>query len=168
MKRVLLSITMVVFLLIPIVSLSGIFSGGAVYAQGGTTDFLESCPPGVVSDTCQPPTLQQIEFTLVRLLYALWGSAGIIFLGLAIYNGFQYMFAGGEEEKLRELRGKAIQWLVGLFLIFLAVPIVSTIMKIFIADGQCFGQLRDPGFSFFFPDVCTQGDAPLPQVSPTP
>lgn len=154
----------VLFFLIPVF-------GNISYAQGSQTDFLTSCPPGVVSKDCQPPTLQQIEFTLVRFLYAIWGSAGIIFLVLMIYNGYLYMFSGGDEEKIREARTRTVQWAIGFVLLFISVPIVSTIMKIFIKEGECFGQLTDPGFSFFFADVCTSGD-PVPSflvpASPVP
>src|SRR3989344_4537917 len=167
MSKAFFRIILVVYLLSSLAVAATLHTGVAerVFAQGGTTDFLTSCPPGNVSAECNPPTFRQLEFTLVRLIYALWGFSGVIFLALMLYNGYLYMFSGGDEEKIREAQKRMVQWLVGIFLIFLSVPIVSTVMKIFIGDGICYGQLQDPGFTFFFYDVCTSGDAPLP--SPT-
>lgn len=131
----------------------------SVEAQGGDTGFVQDCPPGEISDNCNPPTLQQVEFIAVRLVYFIWGGAGLLFFFFLARAGFIYLYSGNDPGKIEEVRGMIVRWFLGLFLLFFSRPIVATVMSELVGESSaCFANLQDPGFTFFFNDVCTEGD----------
>lgn len=128
------------------------------HAQGGQTDFIESCPVDSVSPDCNPPTFQQIEYMFVRLIYFLWISGGIIFGFFLAYAGWMYFSSLGEQDKMAEARDRASKWLISVLLYFFSRPIVATMMHEFVSDNvNCYAELNEPGFTFFFPTACTSG-----------
>lgn len=149
--RILLAIIiMLTFLVTP-------FAVGEVYATGAVT---APCDIDTVDPNCDPPQLQEIEYFAVRILYIIWAAGGLVFLILMIIIGFTWMTSGGDEGKIATAKKRAGQWIVGFLLYFLSQPIVGTLMKGLIAPGDkdCFKNLNTPGFTFFFADVCTEGD----------
>lgn len=156
-------ILIVFTILLIVLSGAALLGSQTVFAQGGETDFIDSCDPNFDSDgdgnpdinpDCNPPTLQQIEFIVVRVLYAAWGFGGLGWGGYLIFIGTR--FFSGDPQKIEEAKKRITMWIVGIFLFFLAVPILSTLMGILVNDSSvCFQELTDPGFTFFFRDVCT-------------
>jgi hypothetical protein len=122
--------------------------------------FAEQCAPGVTPRDCgvntkdcipcEPPSLPSLELLGVRVIGVVYVLTGIIFFGIFIYNSYLYMFNNVENAKKR-----MIQWIIGFLMIMFSQPIVATVMDVMInSDAQCFESVKDPGFTFFFPQVC--------------
>ena len=62
--------------------------------------------------------------------YAL-GLIGLIFLALMIYSGFQWMTAGGNEEKVESAKKRITQAAIGLALVMLSYLIVYWVINFF-------------------------------------
>ena len=108
---------------------------------------------------CDPPALPDLELFAVQTLGVVWGLTGIAFFGLFIYNAYLYMF-----NKVEDAKKRMTQWIIGLLMILFAQPVVSTVMKLIVSDTTtCYAELRQPSFTFFFPNVCT--DETTPSVS---
>lgn len=154
MKKILLSSLISLFTLSLILGLN--FT--SVYAQGGETDFVTSCPPDSVTEDCQPPTLQQFEFLAAQILYIAWGLGGFLWLGYFIYIASKYM--RGNPQEIEDAKKRFGLWLGGIVLYYLSYVVIAQIMG-FLIGGQggnsdCFNQFDGtPGFTFFFPTVCT-------------
>jgi hypothetical protein len=113
------------------------------------------CPTGLA--VLKPPKLQQLQIWFYRVLYAIWGFvAGFSFLTL-VYLGYRYMLRGGTSDtELVKLRKDILNYVIGFALVFLAVPILSTIFRLMqINDNVACYQVSMPGFQFFFEDLCT-------------
>lgn len=111
------------------------------------------------SSDCPPPTFQVIEFVVVRVIYFMWGFTGVIFMIFLLRIGWMYYFSNGEQERIAEARRMAVRWFIGLLIIFFARPLIATVMSELVADNDnCFDNLNDPGFTFFFEEACTDGD----------
>ena len=65
------------------------------------------------------------------------------------------LYFSGDQQKISTAKKRIGLWLIGFIMYYLATPMVGVAMNALIADNDCFGQLRDPGFTFFFDDVCT-------------
>jgi hypothetical protein len=120
--------------------------------------------------------LQQAEFLVGQGIAALYGLTSVIFIGAFIYNGFiyilgyfpesKYWFAGATIENASE---KMIQWVVAIIIVLVSYPLVFTIITFLIPAGStCYDNLRVPGFTFFFPSVCTTGDTNASPTTPPP
>lgn len=126
-----------------------------VLAQGGQTDFIDDCPVDSINPDCRPPTLQTFEFVLVRFIYIAWALGG--FLWLAYFILIASTFFTSDSNKIEEGKGRFNRWLIGIALFYLSRMIISSVMSTMIADSSnCYEQFDGtPGFTFFFPDVCT-------------
>lgn len=126
-----------------------------VLAQGGDTNFVESCPPNAVSEDCQPPTLQTLEFLVVRIIYAAWALGGFFWLGYFIFIATKYL--RGDPQQIEDAKKRFGIWVVGIFVYYLSYVIVGQFMSLLIKDGSaCYNQFDGtPGFTFFFAQVCT-------------
>lgn len=145
---------LVKFLIILICALSFVSSFVLpVYAQGGDPGSIENCSTEVVDGNCQPPTLQGAEFLVVRLLYFGWLFGGFLWTAFLIAIAIDYF--SGDPQKIQNAKKRFGLWIGGFVLYYLSVTIVEIPMKLIIADNECYGELRDPGFTFFFSDVCT-------------
>lgn len=157
--------TSLVFFSIVFMIFSPLLSIPLVNAQ--STDYLASCPVGSTDLNCNPPTLIEVQYTVVRLIYATWACGGFIFLILLLLIGWTYMTSGGDSGKIEEAKKRGGQWIIGFLLFFLSRAIVATMMRGLIGDNPCYNTLRDPGFTFFFNDVCTDGDQVVPTAPTT-
>lgn len=107
------------------------------------------------SEICEPPTIREIQYLVTRIIYAAWAFGGIVFMVLLVVIGGIYLTSAGDQQKVETAKKRAGQWVVGLFLYFLAQPITATLMRGLVSsDASCFENLQDPGFTFFFPTVC--------------
>lgn len=103
----------------------------------------------------KPPQLRVIEIWFVRIVAILWAFSGIAFTGLLMWIGFKYMTAFNNEYVLGEVIKDFRKWMVGLGLIFLSYPFLTTFFRILpLSNSQCYEDIALPGFQFFFPTVC--------------
>ncbi len=70
-----------------------------------------------------------IETTAGQLIAIFLGFLGILFLSLVIYSGWQWMTAGGNEEKVSEAKQRIKNAVLGLALIFFAYIISNLVFK---------------------------------------
>ena len=115
------------------------------------TDFL--CPPGTSISKCQELKLQEVYNnsygTTAEAVTALTVSEkigiiisymlaflGVIFLVLVIYSGFQWMTAGGNEEKVENSKKRIIQASIGLALVLFSYMIVYWVIMFFYSQPE--------------------------------
>lgn len=149
-KNLVLSLFLTFFLTLTILGVRSI----PVSAQGGNTDFLGTCSTDNIDVDCKPPTLQQFEFLVVKLIYAAWGLGGFIWMGYFMFIVFTYFT--GDQNKIEEAKKRLGRWFLGFVLFYLSWVIIANVMGVLIADGtDCFEEFNGtPGFKFFFPEVC--------------
>lgn len=110
-----------------------------------------------------PPTLQQLEVWFVRILYVVWAAVGSLSFLLLVGVGYEYMIRGGtSDQELVKLRKRIINYVIGFALVFLAVPILTSVFNLLGIndDVDCYN-VNMPGFQFFFTDLCTGTEARL-------
>jgi hypothetical protein len=108
----------------------------------------------------KPPTLQQLEIWFVRLVYIVWAIVGSFSFLMLVYLGYMYMLKGGtSDQALVDLRRRIVNYVIGVILVFLAVPILTTFFRFLNIDGgvECykFATSGEITFKFFFPELCT-------------
>ncbi len=103
-----------------------------------------------------PPTLQQIEIWVRKIIYYVWLLVGTYSFLMLVYLGYQYMLTRGDVTKITEIRKRIINYIIGFLLVFLAVPILSTVFRVLGIDRSvdCY-DVAMPGFQFFFANLCT-------------
>lgn len=150
-KQIFLSVSLTMFLSFSMLGLRTF----PVLAQGGETGFVDNCPIGSISPECKPPTLQQLEFLVVRLIYAGWALGGLIWT--AYFMLIAKLYFTSDQGKIEEAKGRFGRWIVGLALFYLSRPLIGSFMEVLIKDGTgCYDSFDGtPAFTFFFPDVCT-------------
>jgi hypothetical protein len=103
----------------------------------------------------KPPPLKIAQIWFVRVIYVLWGVAGVVFTFLLISIGAQYMLSFGNDKAVGDVIRRFQRWIVGLALIFLSYPILATVFNLLpISKGACYADISIPGFQFFFPEAC--------------
>jgi len=111
----------------------------------------------IIKAYLRPPKLQEIELLFVKVLYSIWAlAASLSFLFLVIL-GYQYLLRGGtSDEELVKLRKRIINFIAGFLLVFLAVPILSTVFRLLGIDNsvKCYN-VSMPAFQFFYANLCT-------------
>jgi len=133
------------------VSLTTIFLASFLFLFSVSPVLAAPCAPGVASTTCEPPTLPQLEQLSVQVIGFVWVITGIVFFAIFVYNGYLYMF-----NKVEDAKKRMMQWIIGLLLILFSQPLITTVMRTMISDqSECYASLREPTFTFFFPQVCT-------------
>ncbi len=111
----------------------------------------------------RPPALQQIEIWFVRILYVIWALVGSFSFFLLVGVGYEYLIRGGtSDQELVKLRKRIINYIIGFVLVFLAIPILTTVFKLLGVNNQvaCYN-VQLPGFQFFFQNVCTGNETLL-------
>ncbi len=111
----------------------------------------------------KPPTLRVLEYWFLRILYAAWALSGIVFTLILVFLGFKYMTSQGDAGAIADVRKRAVNWMIGLALIFLSYPVLHTLFNVIgISKTDCYDQLNLPGFQFFFASACTSGTTTTP------
>lgn len=106
--------------------------------------------------TLKPPTLQILEVWFVRILYIIWAIVGSLSFFYLVVLGYRWMLTRGDVVKITEIRQKIIYYVVGVALVFLAVPILTTIFRLLgINDNVDCYNVEMPAFQFFFANLCT-------------
>lgn len=152
MKIKILSICLTIFLSLSIVGFRLI--PATVNAQGGNTDFLDSCSTDSIDPNCRPPTLQQLEFVVVKLIYSAWSLGGLLWL--VYFINIARLYFTSDPNKIEDAKQRFLRWVTGIALFYLSWAIIGNVMALMIADGtDCFEEFNGtPGFLFFFPEVC--------------
>lgn len=129
-----------------------LFTSVASAVECGINVTPTVCPSGTFCRPCDPPSLPNMELFIVQALGVVWALTGLIFFGLFIYNSYLFMF-----NKIEDSKKRMVQWIIGLLMILFAQPLVATVMKLIITDkSTCYEELRQPTFTFFFPNICTE------------
>ncbi len=123
-----------------------------------------------------PPTLQQIENYFLDIIYIFWAFIGVYAVIQIVWIGIQFMTNATSPERMGNVVSKAMWWLIGLILAFIAIPALHFFFDVLNiqttkcyclkdnATGDCeesgdiVYDLTVPGFTFFFKDACTDGD----------
>ena len=86
-------------------------------------------------------TADQIGFTtadikpqsvIMQIVLAALGFVGLIFLIMIIYAGFQWMTAGGNEEKIKDAKKRLQHSIIGLVIIVAAFAIATYVANILV------------------------------------
>lgn len=131
----------------------------AITTEGGT-NYVCIIDGVRVNAVPRPPTIQVIEIWFVRVLYAVWGITGVVFIFIIMWIGLNYMFALGNAVAQADAIKRFQRWALGLVLIFLSYPGLNTFFNILpISDDYCYEELVEatPGFRFFFAEICDTG-----------
>lgn len=140
---------------------------GRCPASGGQTkceDPEDPSRPGKPGDpgclaaiaTLKPPTLQIIEVWFVRIIYIIWAIVGSLSFFYLVVLGYRWMLTRGDVTKITEIRQKIIYYIIGVVIVFLAVPILTTVFRILgINDNVDCYNVEMPAFQFFFANLCT-------------
>ena len=72
-----------------------------------------------------------LDTFLGNLIATILGFVGVFFLGLTIYSGFQWMTAGGNEEKVTKARTRVINGIIGLAITVLAFILTNALFNYF-------------------------------------
>jgi len=106
---------------------------------GGVTLPTEAISEGTIHNPLLKPFLQSssgnsplvistVIHTLISLLFI---GASLTFLFILLINGLHWMTAGGDQEKLKEARGKMTSALIGLGIILSVFTIMKLIDSLF-------------------------------------
>jgi hypothetical protein len=76
---------------------------------------------------------------IIRFLMVAMSFLGIIFLIVIIYSGFQWMTAGGEEEKVKQAQGRIKNAVIGLAIVLLSYSFTVFIYNnLFKSTNTCY------------------------------
>ena len=106
----------------------------------------------------KPPTLQQLEIWFVRIIYVIWSLVATFSIFYLLVLAYRYMITRGDVTKITEIRQKIIYYILGVVVVFLAIPILTTVFRLLGVNesAQCYNvNLNEIGFQFFFPELCT-------------
>ncbi|MFA6215829.1 MAG: hypothetical protein WC768_04650 [Patescibacteria group bacterium] len=123
-----LSYQKISFTFLTIAFLIFLFSPQIICAQGedikAVTDGLKLSADGAGLST-NTTDLPKILGSAINYLF---GIIGVIFLTIILVGGYQWMTAGGSEEKVGKAKGFIVNGINGMIVIFLAYALVYTIL----------------------------------------
>jgi len=101
---------------------------GAAFKDVNRTAGGDETSSGIGYKTSSPEDINalRMEFTKLIIQYAL-SFLGVIFLVLVIWGGYDWMFAGGNEEKVTKAKQRIKMAVNGLIIILLAYIITNFI-----------------------------------------
>lgn len=116
---------------------------GQVAAQGfnaGNTGLTNAAQSGgyTVNQACVNEAGGCIPEIVGRLVAALLGLFGALFLVLIIYGGVQYMTAGGDEKKIQSARQTIINAIIGMVVVALSYAIAFYVINLI--SGAALGE----------------------------
>lgn len=134
----------------------------AIPVQADVTSYKQDCSTNSIVAGCQPPKISDIQTLVVKVLTAAWSLGAVAFFALLLYNGAIYLIGSLEESEyilgvsIKDVQKRMTQWGIGFFMFFLSYPLMNTILGIMVNNTDCYAELREPGFTFFFPTVCNE------------
>jgi len=124
-------------------------------------------PTRVVCDTlnssatnCLPPTLGDLQTSLISLIGTAYAMTGVLFMGILIFNGMIYLIGYIEDAKyilgasIEDAQKRMTQWLIGFLMIILSYPLINGFMQGIVGTSDCYSKLNNPTVQFIFPNVC--------------
>lgn len=119
---------------------------GQVAAQGGSgftaenTGLTNAAQSGgyTVNQDCTTQEGGCIPQIVGRLVSALLGLFGALFLVLIIYGGVQYMLAGGDEKKVQGARQTILNAIIGMVVVALSYAIAYYVINL--VSGATLGE----------------------------
>jgi len=72
-----------------------------------------------------------LNVTIALFLNLLLGLVGVVFVGLAVYSGIQWMIAGGEEDQVRTAQGRLRNASIGIVIVLLAFVGTKAVFNFF-------------------------------------
>ncbi|MDP2586271.1 MAG: pilin [Candidatus Komeilibacteria bacterium] len=123
-----------------IIAVVVLFSPAVLMAQsigfggdnGGTINIIASTGFYNTDDVASETFL---DTTFGQLIAIFLGFLGALFLALIIYSGFQWMTAGGNEEKVEESKKRILNASLGFGLIFFAYIITNLVFNFIFTQG---------------------------------
>lgn len=125
-------------------------------------DYRNNCSTTGISEDCLPPQISDIQVLVAKMLTTAWSLGAIAFFLILLYNGAIYLLGSWEDAEyilgasIKDVQKRMSQWGVGFFMFFLSYPLMNTILGGLVANTDCYSELREPGFTFFFPSVCNE------------
>lgn len=119
------------------------------------------------TDNCLPPTLLDLQTSIVSLIGTGYAMIGLVFMGILIFNGVIYLIGYIEDAKyilgasIEDIQKRMTQWLVGFLMVILSYPLINGFMQLIVGDNPCYEKLNNPTVQFIFPEVCDP-NAPVP------
>lgn len=107
---------------------------GAVHAEGtkgtGTLGNPFTRGAGYLSDTATSAGVQNGDLPTIigRIINIILGLLGVIFLVLALYAGFKWMTAGGEEGPIEEAKGTIKNAVIGIVIVMASYALSSFVL----------------------------------------
>ncbi len=131
-------------------SKNGMCGSGTCQGRPGSSGCLAA------QAVLKPPALQQLEIWFVRILYVVWALVGTLSFFFLALLGYRYMISRGDVTKITEIRQKIIYYIVGVVLVFLAVPILTTVFRLLGINDEvdCYN-VEMPAFQFFHASLCS-------------
>jgi len=83
-----------------------------------------------------------------KIVGAFLAGLGVIFLAYMVYSGFQWMTAGGEEEKITKARTRIINASIGLAIVALSYGVTATILTALNYNSQPTTNNQQPTTNF--------------------
>lgn len=109
----------------------GIVGLGAALPAGADQSLIDSqiglSETGDVYGKSSAP--EDIRITIAKIINIVLGFLGIIFVALTIVAGFQYMTAGGNEEKTKKSLGLIKNAVIGLVIILMSWAITRFVVR---------------------------------------
>jgi hypothetical protein len=88
-------------------------------------------PPDAVAPLANQPGAQGTSALISALLSLALNAAGIVFLFMIIWSGYQWLTSGGDKEAINKSKGRLITSFIGIAIIMLSAVIATTVGKIF-------------------------------------
>lgn len=134
-------------------------TSGVFYCDANGNNRFDSSEARAV---LKPPQLQQLEIWFVKIIYTIWALVASFSFLLIVWLGYQYLISRGDPTQIKAIRERIIRFIIGFVLVFLAVPILTTIFRLLgVNDSvKCYQGLTSEnnvgiGFQFFYTDLCT-------------
>lgn len=111
-------------------AVSALYVSAGFLAQQANADLLDNVKKGgldtigkdAYGSTSQPA---DIRIIVVKIIKVLFGFLGIVFIGLTIWAGYNWMMAGGDPAKITEARNRLVAGVIGLIIILSAWSITT-------------------------------------------
>lgn len=76
---------------------------------------------------------RDVERTIANTINIVLGLVGVLFIGLMLYGGYNWMTAGGNEEKVKKAKGTVTEAAIG-FIVVIAAYAISYFVLDFVID----------------------------------
>lgn len=117
-------------IILTLILAGGLLFAGSIFAQNlglGSIDTIAKVS-GYKTDA---QGMAFFNTTVASAINVFLGLIGVVFVGLAVYSGYQWMTAGGEEEKVKTSQTRLRNAAIGLAIVLLAFVGTKTVFTFF-------------------------------------